>query len=59
MSQRVQVNSSLLSRLEQKTAIYGRIGYSQSADSFITCIEHRHAVVLFGFSGHDATLSLI
>jgi hypothetical protein len=32
---------------------------SQSAGSFITCIEHRYAVVLFGFSGHDATFSLI
>jgi hypothetical protein len=27
--------------------------------SFITCIEHRRAVVLFGFSGHDATFSLM
>ena len=36
-----------------------RIGYSQSAGSFITCIEHRYAVVLFGFSGHDATFSLM
>jgi hypothetical protein len=34
-----------------------RIGYPQSAGSFITCIEHRYAVVLFGFSGHDATFS--
>ena len=34
-----------------------RIGYLQFAGSFITCIEHRYAVVLFGFSGHDATFS--
>ena len=27
-----------------------RIGYPQSAGSFITCIEHRYAVVLLGFS---------
>jgi hypothetical protein len=36
-----------------------RIWYPQSAGSFITCIEHRYAVVLFGFSGHDATFSLM
>ena len=36
-----------------------RIGYPQSAGSFITCIEHRYAVVLLGFSGHDATFSLM
>ena len=36
-----------------------RIGYPQSAGSFITCIEHRYAVVLIGFSGHDATFSLM
>jgi hypothetical protein len=36
-----------------------RIGYPQSAGSFITCIEHRYAVVLLGFSGHDVTFSLM
>jgi hypothetical protein len=36
-----------------------RIGYPQSAGFFITCIEHRYAVVLLGFSGHDATFSLM
>ena len=36
-----------------------RIGYPQSAGSFITCIKHRYAVVLLGFSGHDATFSLM
>jgi hypothetical protein len=36
-----------------------RIGYPQSAGSFITGIEHRYAVVLLGFSGHDATFSLM
>ena len=35
------------------------IGYPQSAGSFITCIEHRYAIVLLGFSGHDATFSLM
>jgi hypothetical protein len=35
------------------------IGYPQFAGSFITCIEHRYAVVLLGFSGHDATFSLM
>jgi hypothetical protein len=34
-----------------------RIGYPQSTGSFITCIEYRYAVVLLGFSGHDATFS--
>ena len=34
-----------------------RIGYPQSAGSLITCIEHRYPVLLFGFSGHDATFS--
>jgi hypothetical protein len=36
-----------------------RIEYPQSAGSFITCIEHHYAVVLLGFSGHDATFSLM
>jgi hypothetical protein len=27
--------------------------------SFITCIEHRNAVVLLGFSGHEDTFSLM
>jgi hypothetical protein len=36
-----------------------RILYPQSTGSFITCIEHRYAVVLLGFSGHDATFSLM
>ena len=36
-----------------------RIWYPQSAGSFITCIEHRYAVALLGFSGHDATFSLM
>ena len=27
--------------------------------SLLNCIEHRYAVVLFGFSGHDATFSLM
>jgi hypothetical protein len=27
--------------------------------SFITCIEHRYAVVLLGFSGRDAIFSLM
>ena len=36
-----------------------RTWHPQSASSFITCIEHRYAVVLFGFSGHDATFSLM
>ena len=34
-----------------------RIGYPQFAGFFITCIEHRYAVVLLGFSGHDATFT--
>ena len=42
--------------LEHRTR---RIGYPQSAGSFITCIEHRYVVVLLGFSGHDATFSLM
>ena len=36
-----------------------RIGYPQSAGFSITCIEHRYAVVLLSFSGHDATFSLM
>jgi hypothetical protein len=36
-----------------------RIGYPQSASSFVTCIEHRYVVVLFGFSGPGATFSLM
>ena len=40
--------------LEHRTS---RIGYPQSVGSFITCIEHRYAVVLLGFSDHDATFS--
>ena len=36
-----------------------RIGYTESSGSYITYIEHRCAVVLFGFSGHDVTFSLI
>jgi hypothetical protein len=36
-----------------------RIGYPQSASSFITCIEHRYAVVLLDFSGPGATFSLM
>jgi hypothetical protein len=42
--------------LERRT---WRIAYPQSAGSFIICFEHRYAVVLLGFSGHDATFSLI
>jgi hypothetical protein len=38
--------------------IHERVG-NFSAGSFITYIEHRYAVVLLGFSGHDATLSLM
>jgi hypothetical protein len=33
--------------------------FPQSTGSFITCIEHRYAVVLFSFSGHDASFSLM
>ena len=33
--------------------------FSLFAGSFITCIEHRYAVVLLGFSGHDATFPLM
>jgi hypothetical protein len=44
--------------LEHRTWRIG-LGYPQSAGSFITCIEHRYAVVLLGFSGHDATFSLM
>ena len=36
-----------------------RIGYPESTGSFITCIEHAYVVVLFGFSGHDATFPLM
>ena len=36
-----------------------RIWYLQSAGSFIACIEHRYVVVLLGFTGHDATFSLM
>ena len=36
-----------------------RIGYPQSAGSFFTCIEHRFVVVRLGFSGQDATFSLM
>jgi hypothetical protein len=33
--------------------------FSLFPGSFITCIEHHYAVVLLGFSGHDATFSLM
>jgi hypothetical protein len=46
-------------KLSTATDFSWRIWYPQSAASFITCIEHRYAVVLFGFSGHDATFSLM
>jgi hypothetical protein len=33
------------------------IEFEHWTSSFITCIEHRYAVVLLGFSDHDATFS--
>jgi hypothetical protein len=33
--------------------------HPESAGSFITSMEHVYAVVLFGFSGHDAIFSLM
>ena len=35
------------------------IEFEHWTSSFITCIEHRYAVVLLGFSDHDATFSLM
>jgi hypothetical protein len=49
----VKVNSTLCHAFFLKNMI------SSIRRSFITCIEHRYAVVLFGFSGHDATFSLM
>ena len=58
MAKNIEIERSKTNPIELEHRAW-RIGYPQSAGCFITYIEHRYAVVLLGFSGHDATFSLM